>query len=50
MMCDGSFGGKADVASRVRPGSKAVEVELVCVVIFESTSCCCEELGACAPF
>lgn len=46
-MCDGSFGGKADVASKVRPGSKAVAVELVCVAIFEGGSCCCEELGAC---
>lgn len=47
MMCDGSFGGKEDVASRVRPGSNAVDVELVCVAIFEGDWLrCCEEAGS----
>lgn len=50
-MCDESLGGNEDVASRVRPGSRAVDVEVVCVAIVEGGRLCrCEKLGSHAHF
>lgn len=47
MMREGSFGGNDDVASRVRPGSKAVDVELECTVMSDGLLCCWKEIGYC---
>lgn len=47
MMCEGSFCGNEDVASRVRPGSKAVDVELECTAMFDVMLCSWKEIGYC---